>query len=976
MYKTTFCKRLFIAFFYVALLCAFSSCSNSIRYRIGVSQCSDEPWRKQLSDEISRGADPRTDVSVEVLSASGNTQQQIRDIERFIEQKVDLIVVTPNEAEALVPVIEKAYDSGIKIVFTDRKANTEKFTSYIGVNFYEIGYNGARYLAQRFNGKAKMILLYGRRGASSSVEMHDGFVEYSKDFPELCYVAEGDADWSRQRAAAVFDSLIVDHMDVDVVICQNDEMAIGAAEAAAKYKFARRPLFMGIDVFGGPNPTIEKVSEGIIDVSTSYTPNGDEVFDLAMCILEGKPYQRLNLMQSAILDQTNIKAMRRQHEYIIALNERINSMSSNLGIFHRKMDVQQSYLYHGIIVLVVLLIMVLVLVRTSRIKSRLNESLSKQKSLLTEQKLKLNEQNRKLEEQTKALKENSDQLTEQTRQLEQKNILLEEQRDQMEEQRDKMAELTQKVEDATKAKLSFFTSVSHDLRTPLTLIVDPLMQLIEEGGFNDKQRQLLQIMHKNSAVMLRLVNQVLDFRKYESGNLPLVFSRFDVSQGLLEWSDAFKSLSYRHHVRFEVSIDPEVSDYTMIADPEKIERVVYNLLSNAFKYTPEKGTVRIAITVVGEDDARQLSMQVSDNGVGIDEEDAKHIFEYFYQADDSHFGSGIGLALVKAFVEMHHGTIDVSAKSDSGTTFSLLIPMVQDGPIGQEPSRREPVLDNMFLQGALMDADQESMSTADRVPEEADPVDEEAKDTVLVIDDNEDVRNYVKLSLQPDYHVIEAGNGQEGLRLAMRYVPEAIVCDVMMPVMDGLECCRRLKSELQTSQIPVILLTAYAMDDQRIQGYECGADSYITKPFSTALLKARVRSLIDQRRRTRQDTTTTITEVQQEPVSAVDQTFIERIRSYIYNNINNPELRVEEIGDEMGLSRVQLYRKVKTLTGYGPNELIRILRLKKASSLISSTERSVSEIAYDVGFTSPSYFAKCFKDYFGESPTDLAKRVR
>ncbi len=258
------------------------------------------------------------------------------------------------------------------------------------------------------------------------------------------------------------------------------------------------------------------------------------------------------------------------------------------------------------------------------------------------------------------------------------------------------------------------------------------------------------------------------------------------------------------------------------------------------------------------------------------------------------------------------------------------------------------------------------METEEQIPDEN-------KECILIIDDNADVRDYVKSLLKEEYTVIEAPDGRAGLKKAMKYVPDAIICDVMMPVMDGLECCRKLKTELQTSHIPVMLLTACSLDEQRIQGFECGADSYISKPFNSKLLLVRLRNLIDNHKRLKQFFGDKIT-LSKESVSEVDKGFVERFRELIEENLADSELSVEDLGSKMGLSRVQLYRKIKALTNYSPNELVRIARLKKAASLLASSEKTISEITYEVGFTSPSYFTKCYKEYFGESPTDFLKR--
>ena len=347
-------------------------------------------------------------------------------------------------------------------------------------------------------------------------------------------------------------------------------------------------------------------------------------------------------------------------------------------------------------------------------------------------------------------------------------------------------------------------------------------------------------------------------------------------------------------------------------------------------------------------------------------EHVQHIFENFYQIDVHHAGSGIGLALVKAFVEMHRGNIQANSHPGKGTTFQIEVPADQTGQIENE------VIDNprikQLQEGAILAAEQENINTG--TSKENRICDQE---TVLIIDDNQDIRDYVRSVLQTQYIVYEAANGQEGIRQALKYVPDAIICDVMMPVMDGMECCRRLKSELQTSHIPVIMLTAYTLDEQKIKGYECGADSYLAKPFNADVLTARLKNLIENRKRL-QSGITGMSSEKQSDISEKEKSFLEKLNQTIEKNLSNPDYNVETLGEQIGLSRVQLYRKTKALSGHAPNELLRIARLKRAATLLASTEKSIAEITYEVGFNSPSYFTKCYKEFFGENPTEFLKR--
>lgn len=678
-------------------------------------------------------------------------------------------------------------------------------------------------------------------------------------------------------------------------------------------------LFVGVDALSGEGLGVESVADGTLDATFIYPTGGDRVVQVAMDILEKRSFPRETLLSTALVNRQNARIMQMQTLHISTLDAKIEKLNGQLDAFLSRYSAQRMFLYACIVIIALVGALLFFVVRAFWTKNRLNTELSRQKQ-------------------------------------------------QLEEQRDQLITLSRQLEDATHAKLSFFTNVSHDFRTPLTLIADPVDQLLQSHHLNEHERFLLNIVHKNVAVLLRLVNQILDFRKFEDGKLQLRLSQFDLYASLLEWADAFRTLSFRKHIHFQIDADAD-TDFTVTADAEKLERIVYNLLSNSFKFTPENGQISMHLSSCTKNGEPAVRLQVTDTGVGMPAEHVRHIFDSFYQIDVHHAGSGIGLALVKAFVEMHHGTISVDTTEGQGTCFTIEIPACQSGTLDPDTTR-SAVLTNL-KEGAVLAADQETLQA---VAPESTPDD---KETILVIDDNLDIRDYVRSVLQDEYNVIEAANGQEGLQQAMKYVPDAIICDVMMPVMDGMECCRRLKSEVQTSHIPVMMLTAYAVDEQKIKGYECGADSYISKPFSARLLTVRLRNLIENRRRL-QSLFADISNVslQKTPVAEVDKGFLEKLHRLIEERLSDPDLSVEELGEQIGLSRVQLYRKTKALCGYSPNELLRIARLKKAASLLASTEKTISEITYEVGFSSPSYFTKCYKEYFGENPTAVLKRKK
>ena len=555
-------------------------------------------------------------------------------------------------------------------------------------------------------------------------------------------------------------------------------------------------------------------------------------------------------------------------------------------------------------------------------------------------------------------------LSEQKKQLEEQRDKLEGQRDKLEEQRDQLIQLSHQLEEATHAKLVFFTNISHDFRTPLTLVADPVEHLLADKTLNGDQHRMLMLIQRNVNILLSLVNQILDFRKYENGMMEYTPVPVDILSSFEGWNESFLAAARKKHIHFSFDKMAD-TDYHTLADVEKLERIYFNLLSNAFKFTPENGKVTVRLSPLTKEDGRWIRFTVANTGSMISVEHIRNIFDRFYRIDMHHAGSGIGLALVKAFVELHKGTISVESDEKQGTIFTVDLPM---------QTCEVTVSVDSPLSSSIGASVSSALNNA-QVAEEEEPEKDydSSKPSVLVIDDNADIRSYVYSLLHTDYTVIEAADGSDGIRKAMKYVPDLIISDVMMPGIDGIECCRRLKSELQTCHIPVILLTACSLDEQRIQGYDGGADSYISKPFSSQLLLARVRNLIDSHRRLKQFFGDRHT-LAKEDVCDMDKNFVEKFKSLLDAKLGDSNLNVEDLGKDMGLSRVQLYRKIKSLTNYSPNELLRIARLKKAASLLASSDMTVAEIGYEVGFSSPSYFTKCYKEQFGESPTDFLKR--
>jgi ABC-type sugar transport system substrate-binding protein/CheY-like chemotaxis protein/AraC-like DNA-binding protein len=926
-FKSTAKMKRILTIFLPAILLVLSSCSNDKASRIkviGVSQCSDDAWRRTMNSEMKREASFNPGIEIRIKTAHDSNQKQIRDIENFIADKVDLIIVSPNEAIPLTPVIEKAMLEGIPVVLVDRKISSGKYTAFVGADNLQVGKEVGVYTANLLNGKGNIAEIRGLNGSTPAFERHNGFMSVIDKYPGIHVVFQSDGGWLRKQAKEKMTRALHQNLQIDLVFAHNDEMATGAREAITAFSGIKKPVILGIDALPGTDGGIQKVISGILDATFIYPTGGEKAIQTAVRILNNQPFNRDNILYTAVVDKTNARVLKLQTDQIIEHQNRIGQLNSVLDKNLAKYSSQRILLFSSLLVLFLITVLLILLIRAYSSKNKSNII------------------------------------------LEQQNVAINKQKEELSSQRDQLIVLSKNLEEATQAKLVFFTNISHEFRTPLTLILGPLDSLTEKETLSDNGKRLIQLMRKNVYVLLKLIDQIIDFRKYENGKMQMFFTLSDLNYFISEICNSFIEFSKKKHIHFTFTSGDD--DFTLWFDTDKMEKICYNLLSNAFKFTPENGRIDVNLSKIQKEDESFAQLTVSDNGGGISEHHIQSIFERFYKVDSRASGSGIGLHLTKVLVELHNGTIGLKSEEGKGSIFTVQIPfkqkdikVVDQYPMINSIKNRE---DDMLI----LDADEE---VEEKVNLQTD------KPLVLIVEDNVDVRTYIKSLLIDNFEIIEASNGQTGFLKAMKFVPELIITDVSMDVMDGFELCKQVKENLSTSHIPVILLTAYALDEQRAIGFENGADAYISKPFNESLLKIRVRKLIENREKVKLYFQKNLTfGERKENVAEIDKTFITKFRKLIEDKLIDSDLNVDEIGKNMGLSRVQLYRKIKSLTNYAPNELVRIIRLKASEQLLIKTEKSISEIAYETGFSSPSYFTKCYKEYFTESPTEFLKRIK
>lgn len=867
----------------VFLTLVFSACSdnNVKKYVIGVSQCSEDIWRDKLNNELVMSTYQHDNVTLKFASANDNDRLQKQQIEQFIKEGVNLLIVSPNQIHTISSVIDKAYDAGIPVILFDRKTDSRKYTAFIGADNYEAGHEIGYFIGQQLEGKGNIAEICGLQASSPAIERNRGFMDALKNYPDIKVVACGYGDWIKESGVTAMDSILVQSKEsFQYVFAQNDRMALGALQSIKKHK-VKGIKIVGIDALPVPGGGMENVRDGNLEASYIYPTRGDSVMQLALNILEKKPYKRDNYLKGALVTKANANVLLMQNEEMNKQTARLNALHGKVDTYLVQYNHQKMYIVLFSIILLLLIGIMVYIYRTILMKRRIEE-------------------------------------------------------------------------EANKAKLQFFTNISHELRTPLTLIADPVNYIIHDDNLNSQQRSMLQIVQRNVLVLTQLVSEILDFRKVQNGKMELRLSDFNLAESMKQWIKLFSASAQKKHI----TISMDAPDTIMLrADQDKIERICYNLLSNALKYTSEGGE----ITLTAKEENGRVMISVADNGCGISSDELPYIFDRFYQAKNAGRGTGIGLAIVKAFTELHHGEVSATSIEGKGSTFTIHIPVRQKGEVTNQPTEKIEQL--------------VEPSSAQEVPNQARHIDEliqpyqTDKPEVLIIDDNIDIRTYLRSVLSEKYNVSEAANGKAGLELARKIVPDIVLSDIMMPVMDGLAFCQQLKTDKAISHIPVILLTARSLDEQRAEGYEHGADAYLSKPFSLRLLLSRIDNLIESRKKLNQTWSKGVEDDEIGNISnEIDKSFLKQLRKIIQENLANSDLSVEQIGDEIGLSRVQLYRKVKALTGYSPVEIVRKARLTRARHLLRTTEKTVSEVAYAVGFSTPSYFSKCYKDEFGENP--------
>ncbi|MFD1875603.1 substrate-binding domain-containing protein [Hymenobacter bucti] len=964
------------------LLAGCSSPTQSAKsYRIVFAQCNSVgKWREAMLEGMRRELSFHPEVQFTTLDAQNDIKLQQAQILALTKKETDLLIVTPCETKLLTvaAAVEEIYDRGLPVVILNQPVDSRRYTAYVGSSNSEIGLSAARCAAGLLRQRGQVVELQGWLGNQTAIKRHEGFAQGLAEYPGMKLVGKVASDWLSFTAKAELQALLRAHPETNLIFAHSDLLALDAYRVCKELGREKQIRIIGVNGLPGPGEGIGLVQDGVLAASISNLPGGAEAMRLALRILNKESYERENLLGITVIDSTNVAMMRQQADRLASQQQDIERQLTLMDDLQANYVTQRNLLIGLLVALLAMAGFAAKAWQSGRQQRHLNQQLAQRNEENTSINAQLkaqNEENVRINEQLIAQNEENARINEELKTQNERNVHINEQltaqNEEIRRQRNQLEALATQAQADTEAKLRFFTNFSHELRTPLTLIQGPIDELMAtKSGFTAAQRHDLGLVHRNTQRLLKLVNQLMDFRRIEVGKMNVQASEGNLVEFVGEIVDVFERPAILRGIRLHWL--PAATVVSAWFDPNVLDKILFNLLSNALKFTPESG--EIVVRLLPEDKAagRMVRISVADTGPGISPRDQAHIFEWFYQgqADGTAQGSGMGLALALGLARLHHGQLTVQSEPGQGTTFELTLPC--ELPLALH-APLIPLLAAEADQSPLPRQRRLAVDVFEQPTEAAPTVDASASDTlVLVIEDNPEVNDFLVRKLRPAFQVQAATNGTTGVEMATALIPDLVVCDVMMPGLTGLEVVARLREDWRTSHIPVVLLTARGAPEQQLEGVQAGADLYLTKPFNPAFLLESIRTLLANRARQREhfrrelnlDKTTVAP-------TRPDQRFLTDLTAIIEANLSRPELSVDDVGRSLNLSRMQLYRKVKALLGTGLTEHIQNIRLTKARQLLLDDSLTIAEVGYELGFSSPSYFAATFRAKYQVSPSEF-----
>jgi len=897
----------------------FTACQKATtkkKITIGFSQCCQDPWRTVMNKEMLREMDFYPQAELIIKEAGSESVKQIAQIRELLNLNVDVIIIAPNESEPLTEIVEEIYEKGIPVILIDRETESEQYTAYIGADNYEIGKTACHFMASQMNEQGEIVELQMAMSISPAQDRSNGFRDALKNYPNMKIVATiGELEIGREitNIERDFPTILAEHPNLTVVYGHTDGLAERAYRIARDKSKANQLFFLGVDGLAGKNGGIQMVEDGILNASLVYPTGGTESIRAAMAIVNNLPFEKRNLLNSTVIDSENARIINFQMEKVLSLQEGISQQKQLTRELESIYQNQQNLIFVLIGSLLLTLILGGSFWRSLQFKKEANRSL----------------------------------------QLKNKEVL---------QQQEQLMQMSEEVRHATQAKVDFFTNISHEFKTPLTLITGFADDLLPSPKLNKDMQQDLFLIKENANRLLRLVNQLMDFRKMETTGMKVKASENDLVALVNSILNSYHRIA--KHRKIDLVFITRYETLPLWFDVEMLDKVLFNLLSNAFKFTKDGGEIRLSITKDRLENT--VKIKVEDKGKGMSAETVSHIFEPFYQGEGSkQTGTGLGLPLSRKLVRLHGGDISVHSIPEKGSRFIIELPM------GNTHFKLEELIHD--TPGEFLE--KENTFQPGLFPQKRQLPNKSVREqTILIIEDNPDIQFFLQKKLGNYYETMEALEGEMGLTLAYENVPDLIICDVLLPGENGLQITKRLKEDLRTSHIPVLMLTSQSTIEQQIEGTKAGADAYLTKPFNVQFLKEKIKNLLHNRQLLKESFGKEFVAFANKPAKkTIDEQFLNQFFAYIDSNYNRQDFQVTDLCEELHLSRSQLYRKIKALLGQSITDYIQNVRLSKAEELLKQGELSISEIAYSVGYTSPEYFSTVFKGRYGVAPSGFGK---
>ena len=902
----------------IIIVLLISGCGQpqSDKLKIGFSQCvSNDAWRQAMEDEMERELSFYPNLALSYKDARGDNELQISQIKELVEEGIDLLIVSPNESEPITPIVEEVFALGIPVIILDRKINSDLYSAYVGGDNYQIGLTAGQYINNLLNGSGNILEIWGLRGSSPAKDRHRGLVE-GLEGSDISITSQVFGEWERDVAVNRAQEYLPENRpaleEIDVVFGHNDVMTIGVQNVLREAGYNKKAI--GIDALTGPEAGIQAILDDVLVASFLYPTGGDKAIEIAHKILNGESFQKENILQTVAVDHSNVNIIKQQTDRII--DQQINIMRQKQMISNQ-LEIYQSQrgllLVFGLTLFIAMISLAYVF-KSLRDKQEINREFKK------------------------------------------KN-------DEISAQKEKILEYSKSAEIANQQKLEFFTNISHEFRTPLTLIQGPLEEMLQMKESAPLKNDLL-LIRKNTFRLLGLVTQLMDFRKIDGKRMPVSASEQELVPFIEDIMSVFKKNAKANQIRYRLIADRATTKLWF--DPSMMDKVIFNLLANSFKFTPKKGFIHV---IVEEDVLKhEVSIKVEDDGEGMEQDEVNHVFERFYQGKSGirKIGTGLGLALAKELVDLHHGSINVKSIKGEKTQFEVRLKM------GNAHFSTEELMENA-ARDYILDREDFVSDFDDLLEKHADKI---LSQTILIVEDNPEIRNYLRKTLEKEYQVVEAEDGASALTIAKDVIPDLITCDLMLRDGNGMDLIQKLKADHKTNAIPIVVISAKSSEDDRLKGVRSGVEDYITKPFNITFVKERIKSILANRKQIKEHYLHELPTHEIKIGAAVsDKKFVNAFTSLIEENISNSQFGIAEICKEMGQSRGQLYRKVRSALGYSVNDYIVKIRLKKAKYLLASDKLSIADVAFQTGFKTAAYFSTVFKNAYDLSPREFREQM-